>query len=819
MQKEQNSKLKSKKSWTFDKMALYALVFLMPTFFLTATLSPVGINKQLFAGTLLIALLIYVLAKFLASGKITLPPKHLSITALAVFIAVLLAGLFSQARSISFFSTTPDSVFWVGTYVVAFFAGVVSLRSVKSIKTLSVFYLAGMVLVSVISVLQLVGIFIFPFSFSKDVGFNPVGSVFAFGFLLAAALVAVLTFLNTVRVDNKKVRVILWTTALFFTLILLQINLWSIWLAIAIAAVLTVLVAGSKMVAKKDATLKPLFIPFGMIMISLFFIIVGAQFPTFIANTAEVGLSLDRTVDIAGKSMSAGRWAVGTGPGTFAYNYSLHRPLEINQTDFWGVRFGQGHSALSTYISTLGIPAVLLVLIFLGMFFVSSLKGSFYASRLTSKKDSKDNFLNGIALGAIGVAAVLAAAMFVYKGNVVLHLFLFMAMGVALSSLIKLGAVAGIKLDMTKKPQVMIISSLAALLVISGAFGGLYILGQRYVAQVYLAQAVKNYQENQDLNQAIDKLQRALDTNSSDDSILRVTSQALVLRLGEIINSEDLTEQEISTQFENTLRAAVSVSTKATKLNPKDVQNWEQLGVVYGNLIGFVDGAAELAVNAYEEARVLDPNNPSLPLAVARVYLTNAYVLQNQLSALTQGQDSSVQLEQELVNKRTASLNRSVEYIEEALRLKPDYISASFLLASAYQRLGELDKAIIETEQLARIAPRDPNMAFQLGLLYYQNDEFEKAVVELERSISLASDQFANARYYLGLTYNQLNRGEDAIRQFERLSQDNPGNQLVERILNNLRSGRGALEDVLQPDTTPPIEDTGGAEDEPPLPF
>lgn len=134
---------------------LYLLIFLTPVFFLPATLSPVALNKQLLAGVLLIGLLIYTLVRFLTSGRLALPPKYLGISALVIFAAALVLGIFSKTKGISFLGTSSDSVFWVGMYVMAFFLSVTSLRTVKSIKGVSVSYLAGIILVSIFSLLQL----------------------------------------------------------------------------------------------------------------------------------------------------------------------------------------------------------------------------------------------------------------------------------------------------------------------------------------------------------------------------------------------------------------------------------------------------------------------------------------------------------------------------------------------------------------------------------------------------------------------------------------------------------------------------------------
>jgi len=52
---------------------------------------------------------------------------------------------------------------------------------------------------------------------------------------------------------------------------------------------------------------------------------------------------------------------------------------------------------------------------------------------------------------------------------------------------------------------------------------------------------------------------------------------------------------------------------------------------------------------------------------------------------------------------------------------------------------------------------------------------------------------FANARYFLGLLYDQAEDKESALDQFQRIAKLNPDNEHIQQIIANLKAGLPAL--------------------------
>jgi len=389
-------------------------------------------------------------------------------------------------------------------------------------------------------------------------------------------------------------------------------------------------------------------------------------------------------------------------------------------------------------------------------------------------------------------------------------------MAVGISALRELGLMKGKKIDLFTRPQSIILILFISIIFISATFSGFYILVQRYVSHIHLASGVELYQNTQDIDKALEKFDKAISLNPNDDFVLRTSTQALLIRLSDMINNQDLSQTEVGNIFGETLQQAIAVARHATSVNPKNMQNWVQLAGVYENIIGFASGAEVQAILAYDKAVELDPFNPSLPLAQA-LYITATDILQVQSAALAQSGKSDVNQEKEVLEKRTEFLNKALEKLNESIELKSNYSSARFLLAAVYQRLGELDKAIEETQNVVFLNPNDPNIAFQLGLLYWQRGNLEATRQMMDRAVSLANGTFGNARYYLGLAYEKLGDTQAAIAQFKKLQEDNPENSLVVTILDNINAGLTPLAGVGEPVPELPVFDTGGAE-EPVLP-
>ena len=138
------------------------------------------------------------------------------------------------------------------------------------------------------------------------------------------------------------------------------------------------------------------------------------------------------------------------------------------------------------------------------------------------------------------------------------------------------------------------------------------------------------------------------------------------------------------------------------------------------------------------------------------------------------------------------------EHIALALREKGNYTEAIFFLSQIEAAEGNIKAAISSARAASDIAPDDPAVFFQLGLLLFNDRAYADAATALERAVALNPD-YANAKYFLGLSYEKLKRGADAVKQFTDLKETNPDNKEVDLILRNLMAGRDPFSDAAPP--------------------
>lgn len=796
-----------------ERWALFVLILLAPLFFLPATPDPVGLNKQLFVGLIITGVFVAVLARLIDRGTLALPPRGALIASSVLLGAVALSAVFSDARPQSLLGTTPDSLVWVAMYVVAFIVASTTLTTRASLRIASYLFLISSGLLTLFGLLQASGTFIFPQAFAQAVTFTPMGSIVSLGFVSAAALAALVAFIATPsrpRLSGLSTAMAS-SLAIIFLLLIVQINNTGIWISLALSMGAIAALIGYQAIKEGQGTMRPLLLPFLLLVISVFAITVRPTIDGFISTGIDVRPSMGASWDISKATLSGKDVLWGSGPSTFPYSYSEHRAQSINQTDFWGVQFGQGFSSFITYLTSWGVLGAFALLAVFIVFGRTVFKG------LSSPSISNEHSAHAMALGAFSVMVVLGASFFLYQGSTVTHLFFFMASGIAMSALIVGGALQGVRVHATGSPRVLIASSLVAIVLMSMALGSLYFIVERYRGQLALASAITAYQETQDLVVTVEKLNTALQIDETNDAVLRTASQAMLMRIAEILQSEEIEPEAARDQFTAALQNAVTTARRATEVAPWNVQNWLQLASVYEQTIGLVDGVEGLAIESYEEVQKRDPYNPSIPLAQGRVFMSAADVLEARANA--QASQSQEQLtneqRQELVRKREELLTQSRAYLEEAIALKDDYAAARFLLAQVLDRQGDIESAVGETRRVVAANPQDAGALLQLGILDIKAENYEEARAALERA-KLLVDDYANARYFLGIAYARLDQRNAAIAEFEWLREKNPDNQLVQQVLTNLREGRDPLAAPAQePENAPPVAETGGAQQQP----
>ncbi len=740
---------------------LYALVFLVPLFFLSVTSSPVEINKNFLAAVLVILAFICYLADVFTTKRVIYPKSLLFLSAFTVLFFTAVSAVFSVDRILSFYGNLfyPDSLASFILYFLIFFLAAVFFRK-GDIGKIGIAFLSGFILASLLSLAALLGFSIFPFEFAKQTGFNTVGSVSDLGIFIAFGLVLSIAALSELRL-SLSAKIILLFASLIAFIELFLLNLQIIWIGVAFAMII---LAAHKFVFSlehRHASFAGFSaMPMAVIILSLFFVLIGPSMPSLVEVPVQIKPGFELTAGIVKETAKNGDFFVGSGPATFARDYAFYRPLETNQANFWLLGFGQGYSFLSTILSTLGILG------FLAFLFL------FYAFTRKLIKNSDNKELIVVSFGVI----ILMAMLFVQQASLVQFVFIFLGLGlmVSLSDSSKIIFLANVSKACAFLSFIAIIAATAASLAL------VYLVGQKYIAAIYYERGVAAYGKSKDAEKSLNDIYKAMKFDMSSGQYLRALSQYLLLdaeaqsvKMKNLPKSSSEEAVNINAQIQNDIAQAIDYAQKASVVNPGDSANWSNLANVYERIISVTDGADQFAAENYRKAMELDPKNPELPFSLARVLLNSALM------------DKEKDPKNETVYRN--KIAEAKNSLDKAISLKPDYAVAYYQKALAYVQEEKIREAADEMEKTKILAPDDSSVAFQLGLIYYNDSQLDKAQKELERAVLLSSE-YSNARYILGLVYSKQGKKDKAILQMEKVLKLNPKNEEVMKILSDLKN-------------------------------
>ncbi len=547
-----------------------------------------------------------------------------------------------------------------------------------------------------------------------------------------------------------------------------------------------------------------------LVALSLFMVISRSTIFAVSDLPAEIAPTLRGTWNVSKQVLREGAASalLGSGPGTFGLDWAKYKDPAINQTAFWSLRFNQGFSFAATIFSTAGIFGFLAFALFFGA-------GLFVSLRILLIHSVREHPL---ALGVFAGFASLVIGFFLYPGNFTLFLSSFLLLGF-LTVLLRKSDLSpefsneadessGSRswrswFDATERgvrfetPWGLFLSSLVAILILAGGISFLYFQVGRARASYVLQNAAALLAKGE-VNQALRDLDRLIAYDDRNFQNHQAYVQGALIQIQNIIQRAVQGEQ-VQQEFQEIVARAVQRSRESIELYPEEPSLWRNQGALYEAVIPFIDGAQNASLSSYQKASELDPLNPAIHVDAARAGLVFADRIPPIINQGQVSKDERARLQEVYAN----TLNQVREELRRALELKPDLASGHFLLTQVALRQGNVAEAITSAEATRALAPLDLGVAFQLGLLYYQGDDLNRARSEFERAVAI-SENYSNARYFLGLVHSRQGRQAEAIAQFEKIGELNPGNAEVQRILENLRAGRGALENIVPP--APPPE-------------
>ncbi len=753
-----------------DKVA-YAILaltlFLSPFFFIPSTLVPFALAKSALPlyGTA-IALVLWMVAR-LKDGVFEAPKSWFYASSGLVAIAYLISALLSAnpATSLSGQSFELGTAAFIVTSFV-FFALFPLLAKTKERVFSGYMALVGSFIV--IGFFHALRFMFGPDFLSFDMFTSPSSNLLGKWNDLAIflGLVSISSLLALELAPQSKLMKVLSYIAFVGSLILLVVaNFQPVWVVLALFSLVFFVYQLSFRKSDGGGRVLPMH-TLAVLVVSAFFVFAGSTVGSLVSGAlgisqVEVRPSWGATAEVTGTALSSDP-VFGVGPNRFSVEWLRSKPAGINDTLFWNVDFNYGIGFVPSLVVTTGIVGALAFVVFLALYLLTAVRALL--------REGSSPFSRYLVLSTLFGSLYLWVFAVIYVPSQALWLLTLGMTGLFIAALREDGLVRFGSVSISGRPAWSFVSVLFTILALIGTLSFAYFVSAKVIAQAYFQKGVITLSSGGSLDDGEVSITRAIAMHENP-VYYRVLSELYLARLNELFADEEVSQSEAQSRFQTLLGTAIQASQRAVELDTTDYQNHLSLGRVFEAVVPLnISGAYDNAKSAYEEALARNPKSPEIHLILARLEIAN--------------EDNDA----------------ARAHIEKSLAEKRDYAEAIFLLSQIEIAEGNISKAIESVGSVAVLSPNDPGIFFQLGLLYYNQRDYRNAVLALERAVGL-SPQYANAKYFLGLSYHQVGEKDKAIAEFTDLSETNPDNAEVRAILENLSAGKAPF--VNQPDSRP----------------
>lgn len=742
------------------------LVTLLPVFFIPVLwISTMQAKMVLIIALLIIATTAWVVARFI-EGSVRLPKSLILAAGLLIPVAYVLSVAFSGAAQKSLVGNGVEQdtlaftlILYAGLVLSALIFSGARGAGIKALQGLSigVFFLMCIQVVHIaIPDLSLGGVI-------ATAAGNAFGTWHEFAILLGFFIVLGLGIRNTGVAAGWR-RYALYAMCILSAAFLVVANFFDVWLVVFLAgaiALVSELRSSHAHLGWSSFSWKSHGIWTSVVLLALFSIVFGTFINSVLPSrihvvNVEVRPSWSGTMQIGESALTRpASLFFGVGPNTFGREWSLYRPLGVNQTVFWDADFATGVGSIPTSFITTGIFGILAWLSFVAALFWNATR-----SLVRLKGDAPD-VLYTAALGLSSVYLVVFYVFYVPGPALSLLMFLFIGLFVAFS--VHAGSVgtfyAVLRENTLRSSGLVMCLALFGVGMISAFVGVSRVLA----ADILLNRSVVTYRQTQDVQAASALVDDALRINPHNARAHRTAVQLGLVLLDKLSAQSDANSEEARARLQSTLEVTIQHGLSAVRSNEDDYQNWLQLAGLYQQLAGVkVAGAYDEARAAYERAREQNPSSPVPLFQLAQLEL--------------------------LENHQDAAL----EALEQAVQLKPDIAAAYYLASQIYAAQNDLKSAFASAALATQYAPEDARAWYNSGAISYAAADYANAISALEKTLVLEPNN-ANGAYLLGLSYYQSGRAGDSLRMFEALDRLDPGQAIVTKAIEDLRAGRNPV--------------------------
>lgn len=358
--------------------------------------------------------------------------------------------------------------------------------------------------------------------------------------------------------------------------------------------------------------------------------------------------------------------AIGVGFANFPLLFTQVKPLFLNSTPFWNLIAQSSSSELFQLATTGGLLTIATFAILL----IKALKDSY-------------------GLHYKPIFALLLASLILFvalPSHIILLTMLFIALG-SVSS----GELKHVELSKT-------VSLILGVIAMTTGLYALYFLSLSAMAEYQMRQAQLALTANDGAGVYSHNL-KAVELVPRMTSYRISYSQVNLSLAGALSQKQTLSDADKG-NITQLASQSVREGKLATDLSPNSSQAWNNLGIVYRNLINVASGADQYAITSYAKAVSLDSGNASLHVEFGG--------LLQQLSASAKDDSVKAQL-----------LSRASQEFQTAIQLKPDYANAYYNLSKVLETGKDYNNAYLALQKA-------------ISLLGPDNADLSRANTELE---------------------------------------------------------------------------------------
>jgi Flp pilus assembly protein TadD len=546
--------------------------------------------------------------------------------------------------------------------------------------------------------------------------------------------------------------ILAWISGIVLTLTVFHIGFTSGMITLLVGMIATVIIGMRLVDIHRSFALS---IAFGLFLASLGTLFFGT--PTFIrAETpTEISLGWRPSVHIATEAItgSVKQFILGSGVGTFSYAFSLYKPISYNVNNpIWNIRMEHAWSTPIELLTELGIFGIITFFLLLCVLLGTCISYIFQKQSTFSKEELQERQIDASFVFPFFSAIIaLTVGMFIVSFDTtawwlwfVLIALSYVGMSLQTNDHTKIAS-----RNISVSPEYSIALSFALLLLLSTMM-----MVCVFGVKMYRAEAAYT---------------KAIQTNTLSDArtyneqatTLRPTYPPYLISLASVymtsaieMSSSSSTASEALTYISN----ALNIAKRATELWNKDVSTWETIGTIYQTTIPITDEATTWAIDAYQKALALDPNNPSLHWRLGIIYA------------------------------QQKNFEEAKKSFKKATEVKSDFIQAYIDLSTVLEQEKKTDDAIALFQPIFPLIQNNPDVLFVLGRLFYNREgegDIDRAI-ELWQRATVLAPEYSNALFALGLAYEKKGETSQAVVLFRKVRELNPDNPDIAQKINTL---------------------------------